>query len=64
MLVQTVLPGYNNLALCYLKLKNYELVISFTNQVLAHDDSNVKARYRRALASKFLKNTEEAIKDF
>ena len=63
MMIQTVLPAYNNLALCYLKLKNYELVMSFTNQVLAQDDGNIKARYRRALASKELKNTEQAIKD-
>jgi hypothetical protein len=39
-------------------------VVSFTNQILAQDDANVKARYRRALASKEMKNTEQAIKDF
>lgn len=58
MMIYTVLPAYNNLALCYLKLKNYELVVSFTNQVLGQDADNVKARYRRALAFKELKNTE------
>jgi hypothetical protein len=51
-LLQTVLPAYNNLALCYLKLKNYQLVVSFTCQVLGQDPDNVKARYRKALALK------------
>lgn len=64
MMIDTVLPSYNNLALCYLKLKNYQLVVSFTNQVLAQDDANVKARYRRALAYKQMKNTDQAINDF
>lgn len=64
MMIETVLPAYNNLSLCYLKLKNYEMVVSFTNQVIGQDPSNVKARYRRGLAYKELKNVDEAIKDF
>jgi len=51
-MIETVLPAYNNLSLCYLKLKNYEMVVSFTNQVIGQDPSNVKARYRRGLAYK------------
>ncbi len=57
-MIEIVLPAYNNLALCYLKLKNYELVVSFTNQVLGQDPDNVKARYRRALAYKELKSID------
>lgn len=52
MMIDTVLPTHNNLALCYLKMKNYELVVSFTNQVVGQDPSNVKARYRRGMALK------------
>lgn len=52
MMTETVLPAHNNLALCYLKLKNFELVISLTNQVIGQDPSNAKARYRRGLAFK------------
>lgn len=55
MLIKTILPTYNNLALCYLKLQNYSLTVNFTNQVLAQDPDNIKARYRRAVANKFQK---------
>jgi hypothetical protein len=58
MMISTVLPTYSNLSLCYLKLKNYELVVSLTNQVLGQDPDNVKARYRRALAFQEMKRTE------
>ncbi len=63
-MISIILPAYNNLSLCYLKLKNYEVVVSFTNQVLGQDSGNVKARYRRGLAYTELKRTDEAIKDF
>ncbi len=52
MMISSIIPTYNNLALCHLKLKNYPLVLSFCNQVLGQDSDNVKARYRRAVANK------------
>ena len=52
MVIKNVLPTYNNLALCYVKLKKFDMVPSLTNQVLMHDPDNIKARYRRGLALK------------
>ncbi len=51
-MIKLILPSYNNLALCYLKLENYDLVEKFTNQILGQNPDNLKARYRRALAYK------------
>lgn len=59
-----IMPAYSNLALCYLKMANYEMVLTFTNNVLQNDSSNVKNLMRRGTANKMLKNFDEAINDF
>lgn len=63
LLKSTIHPAYSNLALCYLKLHNYGLVLTFANQVLASDPDNLKNLYRRALARKATKAYEEAQQD-
>lgn len=45
-----MIPSYSNISLCHLKLGLYESVVPFCNQILTHDISNVKAKYRRGLA--------------
>lgn len=47
---QVMIPAYSNISLCHLKLGLYESVVPFCNQILTHDISNVKAKYRRGLA--------------
>lgn len=64
MFTQVTIPAYSNLSLCHLKLGSYDSVVSFCNQILAHDISNVKAKYRRGLAHHKLKKYDEAIEDF
>jgi tetratricopeptide (TPR) repeat protein len=64
MLKTVILPAYSNLALCYLKSKRYDMVITFANQVLQSDSANVKNLYRRGVARKFSKAFDEAIQDF
>lgn len=41
---------YSNLASCYLKIKDTETVIDLCNKVLAFDENNVKALYKRGVA--------------
>lgn len=55
MLKNIIIPAYSNLSLCYLKTKRYDMVITFSNQVLASDSSNIKNLYRRGVARKFTK---------
>ena len=55
MMKEFIMPSYSNLALCHLKLKNYDSVLIMTNQVLIQDNANSKALYRRAMAYKGLK---------
>lgn len=55
MLKNIIIPAYSNLSLCYLKSKRYDMVITFTNQVLASDSANIKNLYRRGVARKFTK---------
>ncbi len=50
LLKTVIVPAYSNLALCYLKTKKYDMVITFANQVLQSDPANVKNLYRRAVA--------------
>jgi tetratricopeptide (TPR) repeat protein len=64
MLKKIIIPAYSNLSLCYLKMKKYNMVITFANQVLASDSANVKNLYRRGLARKGSKAFDEAIEDF
>lgn len=42
--------SYSNMALCYLKMEDYELVVENCNKVLSLDSSNSKCYYRRGLA--------------
>lgn len=61
MLKSIIIPAYSNLSLCYLKNKRYDMVLTFTNQVLASDSANIKSLYRRGVARKFTKAYDEAI---
>lgn len=42
--------SYSNMALCYLKTEEYDLVIENCNKVLSLDSTNSKCYYRRGLA--------------
>ena len=64
MMKEIILPAYSNLSLCYLKLKNWGLVISMADQVLQSDANNVKNLYRRGIARKERKMYHEAVEDF
>jgi tetratricopeptide (TPR) repeat protein len=63
MLKSVILPAYSNLALCYLRSKRYDMVITFANQVLQSDSANVKNLYRRAVARRHTKAYDEAVED-
>lgn len=52
-----------NLAACCLKVKDFCTVITFCTYVLEFDANNVKAYYRRAMASIQLNLLDDAIKD-
>ena len=64
LLKETIRPSYSNLALCYLKLERWDLVITFTDQIIKDDPSNTKNIYRRGVARKARKLYDEAIADF
>ncbi|XP_074266594.1 uncharacterized protein LOC141589871 [Silene latifolia] len=53
-----------NLAVCELKLSQYNRVCCYCSFVLSFDPTNVKALYRRGLAFKHLNLLSEAIDDF
>ncbi len=57
-----IMPAYSNLALCHLKLGNYDSVLVYANQTLIQDNSNIKAFYRRGMAYKGLKQVNLLIK--
>lgn len=63
LLKTVIVPAYSNLALCYLKSKKYDMVLTFANQVLQSDPANVKNLYRRAVARRHTKAFDEAIED-
>ena len=50
-----IMPSYSNLALCYIKLENYAAVLPLCHQLIVQDDGHIKARYRRGIAYKHLK---------
>lgn len=50
----------NNLSLCYLKTKQYELCVHFSQQVLMNDPTNEKSLFRKAVALDRLGKYEEA----
>lgn len=45
--------SYANMALCYLKLEDYENVIDYCNKVIQYDPNNVKCLYRRGISYYF-----------
>jgi FK506-binding protein 4/5 len=53
-----------NLALCYLKLGNYEECKRACNSALAFDSKNEKALFRRGQCQLASRNFDEAIEDF
>ena len=54
---------YNNIGLYHLNRKNYSLAVTATTKVLKVESTNVKARYRRAVANMELQNYDEAEED-
>ncbi|XP_012536035.1 70 kDa peptidyl-prolyl isomerase [Monomorium pharaonis] len=54
---------YNNMAICQLKRKNYQYVITLCTKVLNKDSNNVKALYRRGVAYGSMGDNERAIVD-
>lgn len=54
---------YNNMAICQLKRKNYQHVITLCTKVLNKDRNNVKALYRRGVAYGSMGDNEKAIAD-
>lgn len=54
---------YNNIALFHLQQHNYNLCVVAATTLLAIDDSNVKALYRRAVANTEMQNYELAAED-
>lgn len=63
LLKTVILPAYSNLALCYLRSKRYDMVITFANQVLLNDSANVKNLYRRGVARRHSRAYDEAVED-
>ena len=61
---EVIRPSYSNLSLCYLKLQKWDLVLTFTQQIINEDPSNIKNLYRRGVARKASKMFDEAIEDF
>ena len=57
------LIAYLNRAICFVKLKDGVNALNDCNFVLKQDSKNVKALYRRALASKLLGNLNDSIRD-
>ncbi|KYM97529.1 PREDICTED: peptidyl-prolyl cis-trans isomerase FKBP4-like [Cyphomyrmex costatus] len=54
---------YNNMAICQLKQKNYQHVVTLCTKVLNKDKNNVKALYRRGVAYGNIGDNEKAIAD-
>ncbi|KAJ7519882.1 hypothetical protein O6H91_20G059300 [Diphasiastrum complanatum] len=57
-------PCHLNMAACFLKLQRYNEAIIQCNVVLAEEENNVKALFRRGKARVALGQTEEAKEDF
>eukprot|EP00056_Hartaetosiga_gracilis_P001888 m.48318 g.48318 ORF g.48318 m.48318 type:complete len:775 (-) comp10823_c0_seq1:157-2481(-) len=51
-----------NLAMCYLKQKQWKKAVSECDEALAGDDTNPKAYYRKAYALECMKDIDEAFK--
>ncbi|KAG5321312.1 FKBP4 isomerase, partial [Pseudoatta argentina] len=54
---------YNNMAICQLKRKNYQHVVTLCTKVLNKDENNVKALYRRGVAYGNMGDNEKATID-
>ncbi|XP_011646463.1 peptidyl-prolyl cis-trans isomerase FKBP4 [Pogonomyrmex barbatus] len=54
---------YNNMAICHLKQKNYQHVLTLCTKVLDKDGNNVKALYRRGMAYGNMGDNEKAVAD-
>ena len=54
---------YNNLALCYTKMENWDAVLRNANDALNIDEKNAKALFRRASAHEVKKDWDAALKD-
>ena len=48
---EIIMPCYNNVALCYMKLKNWLKMKTYSKKVLEIDKENIKAKYRLCLAN-------------
>lgn len=59
-----LLAAFLNLAMCYLKLREYTKVIEYCNKALALDQSNEKGLYRRGEARLLMNEFELAKCDF
>ncbi|WRX09758.1 FKBP-type peptidyl-prolyl cis-trans isomerase domain - like 3 [Theobroma cacao] len=57
-------PCHLNMAACLIKLKHYEEAIGQCSMVLAEDENNVKAMFRRGKARAELGQTDAAREDF
>jgi len=57
-------PCHLNMAACLLKLNRYEEAIGHCNMVLAEDEKNIKALFRRGKARAALGQTDDAREDF
>ena len=58
-IAEVEIPTCLNLALCYLKIQEYDHAVKYASQALVNDPENVKALYRRGLANvKMGKNVE------
>lgn len=57
------LPALLNSAACHLKLNDSQSAVADCNEVLSHDENNVKAYYRRAQAKIKMQDFEEAKND-
>lgn len=57
-------PCHLNMAQCLLKLNRYEEAIGQCNMVLAEDEKNIKALFRRGKARAALGQTDDAREDF
>ena len=48
---EIIMPCYQNIALCYMKLKNWLKMKTYSKKVLEIDKDNIKANYRLCLAN-------------
>jgi len=49
--MEIIIPCYQNIALCYMKLKNWLKMKTYSKKVLEIDKDNIKANYRLCLAN-------------